>query len=205
LTLDALSTGTSLRWARLVSDILSPPVVWGAVAFPVAFRAADSTNRALLWALVYTALVCVLPAVYIGQAVYRGKITDIHIQQREQRIRPFLVSMMGTGLAWFVLFLLGAPALMPMFALFSLFQIALMLAITFYWQISMHAMSITGAVVVTGALYGPAAALILSPLIPVVGTARIKLRRHTLLQVVAGGCVGGGLTLLMFLVVNPSL
>jgi hypothetical protein len=186
-------------WPRIVSDICSPPVIWGALAFPVAFYEADSLGQALLWALTYTALVCVMPALYIGLMVWRGHITDMHIQVREQRIRPFVVSLVGTGLAWLVLTWMGAPALVPMFALFSLVQIALMLVITLWWQISMHSMSITGAVVVTGALYGLVPALLLSPLIPVVGAARIKLRRHTLAQVVGGVALGGGITLMMYL------
>jgi len=65
------------------------------------------------------------------------------------------------------------------------------------WQISLHSMTITGAVVVAGALYGPGTALLLSPLIPVVGAARIKLRRHTLAQVIAGGILGALLTAVM--------
>jgi membrane-associated phospholipid phosphatase len=52
-------------------------------------------------------------------------------------------------------------------------------------------------VVATGVLYGPLVALLLCPLIPVVGAARLKLRRHTLSQVIAGGVVGGAITLVM--------
>ena len=186
-------------WARLISNILSPPVVWGFLAFPIAFRAAETTQQAILWAVTYGLFVCLMPAVYIGWMVWRGKITDIHMQVREQRIRPFIVSIVGTAFAWQVLQLMGAPSLLPLFALFSLIQIAVMLAVTLKWQISMHSMSITCAVVTTGALYGLGPALLVSPLIPVVGAARIKLQRHTLSQVVAGGLVGAILTGAMFL------
>ena len=92
-----------------------------------------------------------------------------------------------------------------LFALFSLVQIAVMLVITLWWQISMHSMSITGAVMVTGILYGLLPALILSPLIPVVGAARIQLHRHTLAQVVAGIAVGASITLLMSAASLPVL
>jgi len=183
----------------LISNILSPPVVWGFLAFPIAFRAAETTQQAILWAVTYGLFVCLMPAVYIGWMVWRGKITDIHMQVREQRIRPFIVSIVGTAFAWQVLQLMGAPSLLPLFALFSLIQIAVMLAVTLKWQISMHSMSITCAVVTTGALYGLGPALLVSPLIPVVGAARIKLQRHTLSQVVAGGLVGAILTGAMFL------
>ncbi|MBK8032181.1 MAG: hypothetical protein IPK17_22420 [Chloroflexi bacterium] len=128
-----------------------------------------------------------LPAVYIAWMVWRGKITDVHMRVREQRIRPFIVSIVCTALAWQALQLLGRALTAPLFALFGLIQIAVMLAVTLKWQISMHSMSITGAVITTGALYGVVPALVLSPLIPVVGAARIKLQRHTLSQVIAGG------------------
>lgn len=187
-------------WARIISDALSPPVIWGVIVFPIAFYEADSSAQALLWAITYTALVCVLPALYIGWMVWRGHITDRHMAVREQRIKPFLVSLIGTALAWFILRLMGAPSLLPAFTLFSLIQLGVMLLITLYWQISMHTMSITGAVVVTGVLFGLVPALLLSPLIPVVGAARLKLHRHTLAQVVVGGVLGGLITILGFTV-----
>lgn len=189
-----------ISWARLISDLLSPPVIWGLMAFPIAFHTAESEERAILWALTYTILVCLLPALYIGFMVWRGHITDIHMQVREQRVRPFVVSILCTAIAWTVLRWMGAPSLIPLFALFSLIQIAVMLLITLAWQISMHSMSIAGAVVIAGALYGPGTALLLSPLIPVVGAARIKLRRHTPAQVIAGGLLGGMLTAVMFII-----
>jgi hypothetical protein len=170
------------------------------MAFPIAFHSAESQERAIIWALTYSVLVCILPALYIGYMVWRGHITDIHVRVREQRIRPFLVSLVCTAIAWTVLRWMGAPSLLPLFTLFSLIQLSVMLLITLTWQISMHSMSITGAVVVAGALYGPGTALLLSPLIPVVGAARIKLHRHTLAQVIAGGVLGALLTAVMFVI-----
>lgn len=192
-----------ISWARLVSNVLSPPVIWGFLAFPIAFREADSAAQALLWALTYCLMVCVLPAAYIGLMVWRGHITDLHMEVRQERIRPFLVSLIGTGLAWGLLRLMGAPPLLPLFAIVSFVLLGTMLLITTVWQISMHAMSITVAVVATGALYGLGPALLVSPLIPVVGIARLKLRRHTLAEVVAGGLLGASVTALLLLLLNP--
>src|SRR5215216_5456381 len=137
------------RWARLVSDVLSPPVVWAMLAFPMAAHDEAQGNRALLWAGVYSLLVCLLPVIYIAWNVRKGNITDLHMQVREERIRPFVVTLIGTGLAFGILMLIGAPRLMPYFALFTLIQLTVMTAITFIWQISIHSMSITGAVVAT--------------------------------------------------------
>lgn len=195
---DRITAKYPLSWARLISDILSPPVVWAVLAFPIALRDADSDEQAIQWAVVYGILVCVLPIIYIGWMVRRGSITDIHMQVRKQRILPFLVSMACTGMAWGVLRLMGAPALVPQLAIFTMVQLGLMLAITLVWQISMHAMSITGAVVAAGALFGPTPALVLFPLIPIVGAARLKLRRHTPAQVAAGMVLGALVPLILF-------
>jgi membrane-associated phospholipid phosphatase len=177
-------------WARLVSDILSPPVIWGALAFPIAFRNAPSLDQALLWAFTYILLGCILPIMYIVMMVRRGRITDIHMQVRTQRFRPFVVSIVCMTVAWWTLRFMGAPSVVPLFALFSLVQIVVMAVITLVWQISMHAMSISGAVVALGFLFGTTAALIAAPFIILVGMARLKLKRHTPAQVFVGTILG---------------
>lgn len=190
----------TLSWARLVSNLLSPPVIWAIMAFPIAFRDAASQAQALTWAAIYCLLVCILPLVYVAWMVRRGHISDLHMQFRQQRIRPFIVSIICTTIAWWTLRFLGAPPVVPLFALFSLVQIAVVAVITLVWQISMHAMSITGVVVAAGAFFGVVPALILLPLILLVGAARLKLQRHTLAQIVAGSLVGVIVPLVLFAV-----
>jgi hypothetical protein len=204
--LDALPSGPSERdrgWARLVSDILSPPVVWGALALPIAFRDAPSREQGLSWAGVYILMVCIVPIVYIAWMVRRGKITDLHMRVRTQRILPFVVSLIATAIAWWTLRAMGAPPVIPLLALSSLAQIGLMALITLVWQISMHMMSIASAFVTTGLLFGTAPALIILPLVFVVAAARLKLKRHTVMQVIAGTVVG--LSVPATLILNAAL
>ncbi|MBK8027133.1 MAG: hypothetical protein IPK19_38530 [Chloroflexi bacterium] len=185
-----------LKVARIISDVFSPPVVWGVLAFPLAYRAANTLEEALTWALVYTVLVCIIPALYIVVMVALGRITDVHVRVRKQRYVPMALTIICSTLAWVILSLMNA-SLMPQFALISLIEITVMLAITLVWQISMHAMSITTAVVVTGVIYGSTPALILFPLIPIVSASRVVLRRHTVAQVIAGGAVGALMTVVL--------
>ncbi|NDJ62441.1 MAG: hypothetical protein GYB67_15035 [Chloroflexi bacterium] len=192
-------------WPRVVSNVLSPPVIWAVLAFPIAFYAADTRSEALLWALIYDVIVCGVPVLYIAWLVWRGQITDIHVPVREQRIRPFLVTLICILIALAVLIALEAPPLLPVFAFFSFVQISIMLVITLLWKISMHAMSISGAVVAVGALFGLIPALLLSPLIPIVAAARVKLRRHTVRQVIAGGLLGALMTTPLVLVINAQI
>jgi hypothetical protein len=160
----------NISWARLVSYLLSPPVIWATLAFPIAFRDAESQEQALLWAVVYILLVCLLPAAYVGFMVWRGRIGDLHMEKREERLRPFLVSIICTTIAWWTLRFMGAPPVLPLFALFSLVQLAVMALITLVWQISMHTMSITGGDGDQSAVRsGPA--LLIVPLILLVSAA----------------------------------
>ncbi len=197
-----LSHGYEFSWARVVSDVLSPPVVWAALSFPIANRAAGGSSSALIWAGIYSIFVCILPVLYIAYMVKRGHITDIHIRVRSQRLLPFIVTIACAGAAVLILVALGAPRLVPLFALFSLLQVVIMLAITTMWQISMHAMGIMSAAVAVTALFGAWAGLLAAPLVAMVGAARIRLRRHTLAQVIAGAIVGGSMTALMFVLVG---
>jgi hypothetical protein len=181
----------SSDWAKIVSDVVSPPVVWTIMAFPVAARDAPSTEKALTWAFLYIFLLALLPTLYVLLQVRRGNITDRHMPLREERIRPSLVLLSGGIIATLAFNVTGASTTMWLFILSNLIQIALMTLISMFWQISIHMMSITGAVVLVGVLFGIVPALIMSPLILIVALARLKLHRHTRAQVIAGFIVGG--------------
>lgn len=199
-TLQAGRESRAGSWPRLVSNVLSPPVIWALLAFPIAHTADGGDGNALVYAMVYGMMVCWLPVLYIAWNVRNGNISDLHMKVRAERIRPFMVTILGAVAALALLIAFNAPRLMPMFTLFSLIQLGLMTLITLVWQISIHAMSITGAVVAAGAMFGVGPALVLFPLVPLVGAARYKLGRHTLLQLIAGAGVGAVMTVMLFLV-----
>ncbi len=190
----------SRAWALagLISDLLSPPVVWGVLAFPIAFSQAESADQAILWAAIYVALVCLAPVLYIVWMVRTGRITDLHMRVRSQRLKPFIVSMAFTTLAWWVLRALGAPPVLPKLALYGLIETLLLALVSLVWQISVHGASIAGAVLVIGLLFGSVYGLILLPLVGVVAWARLYLKRHTPPQIVAGGLLGAALAWVIF-------
>jgi membrane-associated phospholipid phosphatase len=185
---------SKLNWARLVSNLCSPPIIWAILVLPIAFRFTSSQNQAIFCVLIYIVLVCLIPAIYVVWMVKRGHISDIHMKIRGERLRPFLVSILCTGSTWAILRLSNTPVVMPMMAAIMLTQLVVMTIITLVWQISMHAMSMTGAVVAIGVFFGLIPALIVMPLVPLVGAARLQLRRHTLAQVIAGTLLGGVVT-----------
>lgn len=197
-----------LGWAKFVSDIVSPPVVWGLLAYPIAARNAPSSQEAFWWATLYFASVAVIPVLYILLQVRRGNIEDMHLPNREERIRPFVISTITCAGAAVLMYAINASSVMKVFVLSSLLQIALMAAITTMWQISVHGFSTAGAVVTAGTMFGVVVALVMLPLIPIVGIARLKLKRHTRAQVIAGVAVGAisvGIVFALAGVIEPGI
>lgn len=187
-------------WARNVSDIVSPPVVWTLLAFPLALSAPDiARGEAFAAATLYGFIVCWLPVMFIGYMVKKGKITDIHMKLRRQRILPFGVSITCSAGALWMLSLAKVSSVLLLFGLSTLVGLVVMAVVTFFWQISIHAMSITSAVTVTGIVFGTSAALLLTPLIFLVAAARLRLKRHTVMQLIAGSIVGVLVPYIVFL------
>lgn len=179
------------NWARVVSDVVSPPVVWTLLAFPLALAEAEAgRSNAIAAATLYGFLVCWVPVMFIAWMVKCGHITDIHMKLRRQRILPFGVSITCSAGALYLLWVIKAGTLLLLFGLATLLGLIVMALVTIFWQISIHAMSITSAVIVTAMVFGVSAALWLAPLVPMVAAARLKLHRHTPMQLVAGGLVG---------------
>lgn len=186
-------------WARLVSDVVSPPVVWAVMAVPVALQYSHTTGQAFGWAILYSVFVSFLPLIFVGTMVYFGKIGDIHMKERRERFMPFVVSITCTLIAFALLRLMNAPAVLPLLAMISVVNISLIALITIIWQISMHAMSIMSAVIAIGLIFSVGAALVFLPLVVLVGTARLRLKRHTPAQVIAGTLIGAIVPLLVLL------
>jgi len=114
---------------------------------------------------------------------------------RSERERVFFAFVLFYAAGTLTLWLLHAPKLMT--ASMAGYTTASLIVqyITRYWKISTHALGITAPLVVMVYLYGPQPLPFLV-LIPIVGWSRIWLRAHTLLQVIAGTCLGAGSVLL---------
>lgn len=188
----------SPSWARLVSNFFVPPIVFPILGVAVAQRDLHDTWRVVLFAEIYGIVGFIFPAIYVLIRVKRGTVTDVHLRERSERRKPFVVALICLAVMWLILAILGAPRGMMQLATFTLFQSVLLLFVTLFWQISVHGANIAGAVVIIGVLFGVEYALMLSPLIVLVGASRIALKRHTPMQVVAGAAMSALIALVVF-------
>ena len=172
--------------ATWVSNIVSPPMMAILCALLVATTV---NNRGWTWATLFIVLSIGLPMVYLVWLLSTGSISDIHVPLRQQRIRPYMASLI-VACGVLILFLWWpAPQQFQMLAYAFVLQAALFLLITLRWKISLHSAAASNLAVIgwlTVGLNGLALALI----IPVVAWARVHLRRHTLAQTVGGALLG---------------
>ncbi len=177
-----------VRVARHVSNILSP----AAISVPFVMAVALYHTRNILAALTYACVTLFFlsfgPMAYIIVGVRRGKFTDVDVSIRSQRLRPFLFALASTLVGLGVLSLIHAPKNLETLVLISIISGLVMMFITLWWKISLHASSLAGVLTMLTALYGNSI-LPAFMLVVLVCWSRVVLRRHTIAQVVAGSIV----------------
>lgn len=183
--------------AEKISDIFNPYYSSAPFFLVVAIFATESLVYGLLWWLVLAGFFSLLPMLDIKRRIRSGRIQDIHVSRREDRIRPFLFSLASALVGLGAVYLFGAPAIIKAVCWVVVLNGALITATTALWKISLHAAGITTiatVLLIAFPLLGALAALC----VPLVWWARLTLNRHTPAQLVAGSAVGIAVTVLVF-------
>lgn len=175
--------------ATVVSVLFSPSLVSTSLGLGVAASASPTLQlTAWRWTAAYIFLTSFVPLLYIAGLMYRRKV--IELCRRRNRVRP-LAFTVGCSIAGLIMLIMGgAPNPLRALAVGHLVTIAVLAVITIFWKISLHSAAIGAAAALCQVLGAPIA-LAVWGLVPLVGWSRLKLRRHTMGQVVAGAVVGG--------------
>jgi len=185
-----------IRIARHVSNILAPATISLPFILLVAFYQAQNQLTAFIYACTTLFFLSVGPLLYIMIGVRLGKLSDVDVSRRSQRAGPFLFGIVSVMIGWLVLTLTNGPRNLQTVMIISVFSGIIMMMITFWWKISMHASSLGGAATMLTVLYG-AVMLPLFVLLVLVSWSRVVLRRHTVTQVIAGSLAGIALSLVI--------
>lgn len=182
------TAGWDWQFALWIKQVGSPPVTALTGVFLVGLLL--STAEAWLWALYYGLLAVVVPSLYVLALYQRGVVSDIHLRNRSERIRPTLATLAAAVTVWLLLFVGHGPALLIALAAANVIQTALFFAITLHWKISAHTGSAAAlAVLAAWGLPGLAAVpIILS--VPLIAWSRVRLEDHTPAQTVIGAVLG---------------
>jgi hypothetical protein len=185
----------AIEWARVFSNIVSPPTIFAAIGFPVAWRDLPFWPG-FLWGWLYAICISGIPMLVVVFLLRTGRIGDLHMRHARERHIPYLVTFLCAVGGWVVLRFAGGPRLLGMVLLCNAIGLAMLGLINVVWLVSNHSGSISGATVLMGLMYGPGAVVAMLPLVAMVFAARLKLRRHTMAQLVAGVAVGAAPVLL---------
>jgi membrane-associated phospholipid phosphatase len=182
----------------VISQVGSPPVL---TLTAMALSAATlASPQAWMWAGIHALLAILTPLLYLVWLLHRGQVTDLDVQLREQRMRPLVFTITCVSLAWLVMAIGGAPAQMVVLAGTLCVQTALILSITTRWKISVHSAAAAGAATLAWSLIGTPMPLLIG--VPIVAWSRVRLRRHTVAQTIAGTSLGFITILAMISVTN---
>jgi membrane-associated phospholipid phosphatase len=180
---------TAHRLARLVTETCAPGILVIVVLVAVGWH---STHNLIGvgWALGAAFFCGALPYAFVLWGVHRSRWTDRHITRREQRLVPLLVTLASVTAAVVLLAVMpGAPHELLALVVAMVAGLALTLAVTLWWKVSVHTAVAAGVCAVLTLTYGPIL-LLTAPVAFLTGWSRVTLEGHTRGQAVAGGALG---------------
>ncbi len=180
------------RFAYWLSQITSPFVVGLGVLGYDSLSTASTVTDGLRW-LTVIGVGLLVPFGFVWWGVKTGKLTDLHVSRRSQRLVPLLVGLMALGGMLTGLLLLSAshPLVATLVAVIVSFALATLITHVAKYKISLHIDSAAGAVTVCCLLASPVF-LALTPLVVLIAWARWKLEAHSPLQAICGAALCRG-------------
>ncbi len=187
----------TLRFAKIISYIFDGSALVLPIFLAICFYGKQNLAAIIpsfLTVIVFTALIPYITILLLYKA---KKVSDLQIPTRKERLFPLLIINVCIIAGFFVLIFIQPEKLLLNVYVIYLLSLPAISIITLFWKISFHASYITLFSIVYLIVFGKWAMLTI-PLIPLVGWSRIKLKRHTLAQVLAGIAVIGSISLTVF-------
>lgn len=184
------------RIAVAISVIFSPFLIPVPTILLLAWTYANSLQQVMLWMLVVSVFASVLPSVFILALVRSGRLSDLHLAVRKQRLAPLYFSLVSTLVGIIVLQSIDAPSQIVLPCIAYAINGVVFTAITHRWKISFHCGSAAGSIIVLMLLVDAKIAW-LSLLLPLIAWARVHRKRHTILQTVAAALIAAAGTVLV--------
>jgi membrane-associated phospholipid phosphatase len=171
-------------WSAAISNIMHPMLV-SAVAFSLLIAASDNPLVQKVWlgivAILFSSLI---PIGFLY--TYRDRLNT---DERTERFLPLVAGIVCYFVGFLLLWFMHAPIVVQALMLCYATNTLIVLAITLWWKVSVHTTAISGPLVAIAYTFG-SVAFPFYLLIPVVGTARVILKKHTVAQVIVGAIIG---------------
>ena len=176
------------RFAELVSYVFHPLVVVIPTLVIAMTHMGSTFWEAIFWTILSIAIVNLPMALLLFWGVRSGKYSDASVSMREQRTSIFAVGGTCLVILLAVLIIGNAPIVIIACLVSALIATALGYWINRYTKLSLHSAAMAGCTAVL-LLTAPLIGVIMAVFAPLVGWARIRLKHHTLVQILIGWMV----------------
>lgn len=176
---------SSHKLARFISTLFVPPsftiIIFAIFAFVL------ESEPIKQGVTIFTALVFgfIAPIVLFLILRNKGKLTDQDASIKEERTIPFLIAIIFYLIGLWVLIKYDLNIISIAFWFCYISNTVITIFINKFWKISAHAMGAAGPFAAVVFAFGWIG-LFMLPIVLLVGWSRIKLKCHTLTQVIAG-------------------
>lgn len=144
--------------------------------------------------LVVLALTAIFPVLFIYTLMRAGKVKDLDISDRRERMLPLIMTLVCYALAAGYMYIVHAPWWLVMYFVSGCVTVIVAFVISLYWKISVHGAGMGNMIgFLTALAVNDVTTVNIMPwicgliiLTGMVGSARIILSKHTLWQVYCG-------------------
>ena len=179
------------KLANFISAAMNAPLI-AILTFVPLIITSNSQNMGTLM-VITTFFGAILPLSSTYYLVRKGIIPDIYASDRSSRTDPFLWAMVSYLTGVTILLWVNAPFVITALMACYFVNALIMLCITLYWKISIHAVGVMGPITALVFQLGAKITPLFLLMLPV-AWARIELKAHNLKQVAAGAVLSSILT-----------
>lgn len=180
--------------ARLISDLLGPLTLYPLLSFFLVRQSRLSSNQTMVILPILFIFHLLIPFIYVFYKKKSGTIGDWDISERTQRYKPLAVTVLSFAFSLFPLSVFGNTFIARLY-LFIFFLLLLNSIITLFWKISFHmAMNVVFSLMVNFLFQWKYPMLYLT--IPLIFWSRLRLKKHTVSQLLGALILNGALILL---------
>lgn len=189
-----------IYFAKLVSIIFHPAILIFLLPFLVVYRQTASSLYALKWQM-FSALFVFLAGVLVFAGERIGIFSDSDLTKRKERGKFYAIISAIIVLYIAIVIILKGILFAPVVIAFGvLFGVLLFTLLNHLFKISIHSGAACAFVISLGILYGINMFFAVVWIVPLMVWARLVLKKHTLIDAISGGLLGGTITIATYLI-----